>query len=322
MADKILRYAEFNQEGVGGTDYGDEQTQGTGTHEDIMSASLDVADDASMMYDGGIGRSPRVYRPGFYSPEGSVVFAPRLASLGTYLFWALGDGSITEMWGAEGVILPSFNTRIGKDLFEHLFVGCNINTLNLSASDSFIEMDLGIVAQKDAKKNLQEISDLSLGDISPLAFHEISISAGPESHDVREMTLSIVNNIDSDSGRGIGSRFPYGMRCSGRDTTIDFVLYFDSTGELENFWGTSTGPSESSVPNEFSLEFELKPADAEPGDTLITIELPKCIYTDSTLEPSGRDRLEQSVSAVALLDTFAVDSKDSEIKVTVGTVGT
>lgn len=323
MANTILRYAEFNQEGVGGADYGLERAQGAanGVYEDITGASLDAADDSVMIYGGGIGRSPRIVRPGFYAPTGNVVLAPRLSSLGQYLFWALGDGAANdEIWGAEGVLLPTFNARIGKDLFEHLFLGCAINSLQLQASDSFMELTLDIVAQKDKKATLQTISALDLGEISPLAFHEIHVSTGPSSCKVRNMTLNINNNIDADSGRGLGSRFPCLLRANQRETTLDMELYFDDTGELENFWGNAAGPTEASTPNEFSLEFEIKQAGATTGDPLITIELPRCIHTSQSLEPSGRDRMEQSVTVTALQDSFVIDEKDSEIKVTVGTI--
>lgn len=323
MANTILRYAEFNQEGVGGTDYGLEKTAGAvgGVYEDITGANLDAADDSAMIYGGGIGRSPRIVRPGYYAPTGNVVFAPRLSTIGQYFFWALGDGAADgAMWGAEGVLLPTFNTRVGKDLFEHLFLGCVVNSLQLSASDSFMELTLDIVSQKDKKASLQSISALELGEISPLAFHEINVTTGPASAKVRSMTMNINNNVGSDSGRGLGSRFPYLLRADQRETTLDLDLYFDDTGELENFWGNAAGPLESSVPNEFSLEFEIKQAGATTGDPMVTIELPRCIHTSQSLEPSGRDRMEQSVSVTALQDNFAGDSKDSEIKVTVGTV--
>ena len=323
MSNQILRYAQFDQEGVGGTGYGTEKAQGAvgAVYEDITGASLDAANDSTMLYGGGIGRSPKIPRPGYYAPTGNVVFAPRLETLGQYLFWVLGDGAADgEMWGAEGVLLPTFNTRIGKDLFEHLFLGCAANSLQLTVNDSFLELTLDIVAQKDKKAALQAIDDLSLGSISPLAFHEVHVTAGFTDCKVRSMTLNIGNSVDADSGRGIGSRFPCLLRAGQRETSLEMELYFDDTSELEAFWGAATGPDEASVPTEFGLTFEIKQAGSATGAPLITLELPRCIYTAQSLQPSGRDRMEQSVTITPLQHYFALDDKNSEIKATVGTI--
>ena len=76
----ILRYAGFIKESQYGV-----RAAGDPFHVDIASATLDAPSDTNLIYGGGLGKSVRTYRPGYYSPSGNVVYAFDVETIGFIL---------------------------------------------------------------------------------------------------------------------------------------------------------------------------------------------------------------------------------------------
>jgi len=307
-----VRYAGVGAETVYGTAVAAAQ------HVDIASATLDIPSDTELQHGGGIGRSASLHRPGFYAPTGNLVYAFDIHTIGWFLRWALGGYVYTaapgtppevglhlhEIYGNESNNLPSFTTRLGKDLFEHVFSGCVVNSLEIAVSDGWAQATIDIAAQKDAKAVIQPVEDLLLPDAYPLAFHEVtaSVNGGDISSKVRSVTISIVNNVDVANGRRIGSRFPRAIPAGARDVTFSSELHFDDTTELERFWGGSSGP-DAGGPTEFAMEYKFEAG----ADGELIIAMPRVAYIGSQQQPSGRDVLFQTVNGKAYADANTLE---------------
>ena len=305
MSSKILRYAGYAEEAVFGTPVAAE------IHTDITGATLDVPDDPNLYYVGGLGRSRRIVRPGFYSPGGNIVQGVDVDSIAYFLLWALGDyfydAAKHHIYGATDTLLPSFTARIGKDELEHVFAGCMINTLELAVDDSFAQVTLDVIAQKDAKAALQDVDALELSEEALLAFHELTLTNGLETARVKSFTLSIENNGDAATGRGVGSRFPYRMKAGERVVTASINLDFDDDAQLQRFWGGATGPADCGA-TEFALELKMQ----ECGESTkgITIKMPRCIVSANPHQPTGRDEIDESITVQAMLGTVGAVSTE------------
>ncbi len=298
---RIFRYGGFGEESVFNT------PAAAAFHQDILSSSLDTPDEPSIVIEGGLGRAARYLKAGYYAPSGNVVFPADAQNLLYFLRWALGQYEWVEgggatpphshyMWAGDGLILPSFTSRIGKDQFEHVFGGCTINGLQIEISDGLVQVTPDIIAAEDSKAHPDEIEDfgdLTLTSLSPLAFHEATMSSGPTSKDVHSLTINIANNVDDSAGRGLGSRHPQRLPAGEREVTAEMELWFDDTDELRSFWGGNTGPSGEQSTWELEVVLE------DPDGNKVTITLPDCRHQAVNLQPSGRDRLVQSVSARA-----------------------
>lgn len=297
------------------------------THLDIASSSLDPPSDTNIIYDGGARRTARLYRPGFYAPEGNIVYGLDIRTIGWFLRWALGTYVYTatgggngrnlhEIYGTENVILPSFCSRVGKDIFEHVFSGCTINSIEINVGDALCMATVNIVAQKDAKAAL-ETGTLLFPVEYPLAFHEVTAFLTGEGGDtaisakVKELTLTINNNIAADQGRHIGNRYPARVPAGDRETTLSLSMFYEDTDMLEKLWGAATGPDDCGS-NEYGLKlvFDTDPC-AEHGK--LTVLMPRVINTNVQQQPSGRDETVQEVSARALMDTLTLaDNSEAE----------
>ncbi len=315
----IRRYCGIAEE----TAFGVTPSPAAVVHLDIASSSLDAPSDPNIIYDGGARRTARVYRPGYYSCSGNVVYGLDIRTIGWLLKWGLGSYEFTnaggagslnlhEIWGTENIYLPSFCSRIGKDLFEHVFSGCVINSLEISVGDALCMATADIAAKADAKAALQT-GALLFPEEYPLAFHEVKaylIGEGLGSSDldisakVKELTLSINNNASADQGKHIGSRFPSKIPVNDRATTLAMSLFFEDTDMLERMWGASVGPSAcGSSTYGVKLVIDTSPC-SEHGK--LTITLPKVVNTSTTQQPSGRSEMVQSVECRALMDTLTL----------------
>lgn len=295
----IFRYAGFAEEAT----YGESPAPDAVFHLDIASASLDAPTETEMMFEGSIGRGRTKHRPGFYSPSGDVVVAIDVRTAGWFLKWALGNYVFTEgtdpalntheIYRSDNNILPTFCSRIGKDVFEHVFSGCSINELTLEVSDGFGQLTVDILSQKDGKATLQTISALILPTEFPLMFHEVTATrdATDVSAKVKSFTLTISNNLDAEAGRSIGSRYPRRLIASAHEVTIEADLFYEDSSQLEAYWGGSTGPADTGT-DEFGMAFVLDAG----TDGQIEIAAPRVIYNEVPTQPSGRDELTQSVS--------------------------
>lgn len=190
------------------------------------------------------------------------------------------------------LLLP-FTARVGKDLFEHVFSGCVLDSLEIEIAADIIKATLGIAASKDSKGVLPADVDFNEGNI--FAPHNVTASINGEDASVRveELNLSIANNADLESGRTIGARFPRRGYRGALEVTGDISLAFIDTAELERFWGSHDGPTSGEL-----IEF---PLTINIGENL-DISFPRVVYTSMGQPLGGRDRIEQEGSFQALVD--------------------
>ncbi|KKK67680.1 hypothetical protein LCGC14_2951660, partial [marine sediment metagenome] len=230
-------------------------------HVDIASATLDTPSEPDIIYAGGLQRTAKTRRPGFYAPAGNVVYAFDIDSIGEYLRYALGGYVFTaatpeatlnthEFYGDASATLPSFVARLGKDKladntnFEHVFSGCTLNSLSIAVSDALAEATLDIQAAQDSRADILAVTDLLLPTSYPLAFHELiaSLNSVDRSVLIKSAEFTINNNAAVGDGRSIGSRFPRRIPVGERATTFTFELFWDSIAQLQLFWGGNDGP--------------------------------------------------------------------------------
>ena len=286
-------------------------------HVDIASASLDTPSDSHLDFESSMGRGARMHRPGFYSPSGNIVYAFDISTIRWLLKWALGGyvstegGNLHEIYASDNTDLPSFTARLGKDVFEHVFAGCKINSLEISVEDSFCQATAELVSVKDSRDTLEQQHELILPEDYPLAFYEVTASMNDSdiSADVKSFTLTINNGIDAAAGRSIGSRYPRKLLAAGREVTLSTSMFFENTEQLEKFWGSETGPSDKGA-EEYSMEFNFDAGDGK-GMSLL---LPRAIHTGLDIQPSGRDELVQEIEAKIYMDEVML--KDDTTPVT------
>ena len=313
---KILRYAKFAEEAT----YRADPSPAPQFTVDIASASLDSPSDSQLVWEGGLGRGPRTHRPGYYSTAGNVALALDLHTIGWLLRWTLGGAAFTtaggtgglnlhEFYGSDDTLLPSFVVWLGKDVFEHAFKGCVASQLSLEVSDGFCQATLDVVGAEDAKGALDPAVVASLPLAVPRAFPDMRFylggtDAGSEiSAAVQELTLTINNNADAAAARGLGSRFPRRKIPAGqRETTLELTVRYESTAHLERLWGGPSGPS-----TEGTAETPARIVADGGAEGSLTIDLPRCIITEVQQQPSGRDRIDQSLAVTALLDTVTLE---------------
>jgi len=308
---KRLRYAGLAKEANFGT-----AENSADFHVDIASSSLDTPTDAEMVFQGGMGRSPSVRRPAYYSVSGNIVYVVDIETIAEVLKWTLGgyeytDGGVDtpnthEIWGADDFELDSFTAFVGKDVFEHVFAGCTINSLELAVEGEFVQLTLDVVGAADERIALAAAGDLTLPDDYPLTFVETGVNIGGDiSADVKSLTLTINNNADADAGRGMGQRTPYRIPVNARETTASLSLWFENTNYLENFWGGATAPDDVDGADSLDVEISLSMPTADGRSA--TISLPNAYINAINIQPSGRDELVQDVELTAMRDTVTLD---------------
>ena len=315
MSGGIRRYCGIAEE----TSYGQSPAPAAEVHLDIASSTLDPPSDTNIIYEGGARRTARLYRPGFYAPTGNIVYGLDIRTIGWLLRWALGSYNFTneggtgtlnlhEIYGTEDVTLPSFCARVGKDIFEHVFSGCVINSLEVSVGDALCMATADIAAQKDSKAALQT-GALLFPDEYPLAFHEVTafLIGSPDtsiSAKIKELTLSITNNAAADQGRHIGNRHPGRIPVNERETKLSLTMFYEDTEMLERLWGGATGPNACGS-TEYGLKLVFDTSPCEDHGKL-TVTLPRVINTTVAQQPSGREETSQSVEVRALMDTLTL----------------
>ena len=302
MQTQILRYFGHGKEETFGTAVAAVQ------HVDIASTTLDVPTGAEIIIEGGMGRGALRKRPGFYAPSGNIEYTWDIRSIGWMLRYALGGYQFTagsgtppihthEIYGTNYNMLPSFTARLGKDVFEHVFTGCTINTLALNVTDNLASATLGVVASTDANAQLKEPADLILPPEYPMAFYEFTakINNKDQSTLIRSFTVNIGNNINTTSGRTIGSRYPRYFRAGNRECSINLALDFEDLTYLKEFWGDESGPSGTG-----SSEISLEITGTASTDEKIIFTFPRCVILGIQTQPRGREAIVQNLSLQAM----------------------
>lgn len=319
-----IRYAGLGEE----ASYAPDPPADPTFHVDIGSASLDAPSDPRLVFEGGIGRSRRLHRPGYYVPSGNIVYMVDVRTIAAALKWTLGGYSFTadggdaglnlhECYGSEDVELPSFTARIGKDLLEHVFAGCVVGQAQLEVSDGWAQLTLDVEGARDSKATLLAPTALDLPDEYPLTFQDttLELAGSDASAKARSLTLTVDNNLASAQGRQFGSRFPARMPAEARNVTAQATVYYDTLEHLERFWGDEAGASEGGVA-ETTLTVTMDAGD----DGQVVLELPRIAYSTVAQQPSGRSEIEHTVEADAFADTVTLEDAsevDTELYVRV-----
>jgi hypothetical protein len=201
-------------------------------------------------------------------------------------------------WHTADENLPSFTLRIGKQLFEHTFLGATIGQLSFSVERGFLTARMEVVARKDQKDVLD--SSTKTLPASLLSFRQGQTTINPDltgqnpgtdvTQYVESYSLEINNNVDEETGVRHGSRFPREFFLGGVDVSGSVGLAFKNTDEYERFWGGAAGPSESQL-----TEFIFEERFVEGGLYLALITT-RAHYTRVSAPVQGRDRITQEVS--------------------------
>jgi hypothetical protein len=288
----VTRYLGFAEETTFGTAVAAVETIDPG------SAELDPSGDQALIYE-GVSRLDRIVAPAQYLSEGSIETPFDLESFPWFLKWAPGGYSVTgtgpyihSFFPQDFALMKSFTARVGKDVFEHVFSGCVVSSLELELDDSFLTASIDVAGGKDSKATLQATPTFTQGEI--YAPHQVTaeINGVDESAFIESFSIKIDTGADNESGVTIGSRFPRRAFRGAFEIEMELNLSFFSTAQLEKFWGTSTGPTSTTL-----LEFDTT---IKVG-TDVVIHIPRAVYTAMSQPLGGRDRIEQTATLRALV---------------------
>lgn len=205
---------------------------------------------------------------------------------------------IHKFMPSAGLALPSFTARIGRQVTEHRFLGCNIQEATFSAERGFLNAALTILAQKDAKASI-DLAGKSMPE-ALFGFREAYVLFGTGDGSNRtalhtRASITYRNEIDEDGAIRFGSRFPVGYSLGGVEITGQFTLAFDDTSEYERFWGGAGGPQEDVVgAARIELGFNAGPS------RFLSITIDNATWIRVGAPVSGRDRIYQTVDVRAI----------------------
>lgn len=202
----------------------------------------------------------------------------------------------------------SATLKLGKDVFMHTFTGCGFSQLTLTVEKEFATVSIDVSAQKDEGEPILTLANVTIPQGYPTPFHKVTVkkanhgSAVATSADVESLTLTINMNISGEDGVTIGSRHPRRNWGGEVEIMLDATLVFEDTTELENFWGGASSPSADGTSEQV---YQLILDGGVLGD--VTIDLHKDIINTLAIQPSGRDRVSQEITAEALYDETATE---------------
>ena len=207
-----------------------------------------------------------------------------------------------EFYGTDNYDLPSFTARVGKDQFEHTFVGCKVSSFGLKIDTGLAKCTIGVVGQKDQRDTLKEVAALLIPAEYPLAYYEANAYIDAANTDispkVKSLDLQIKNAIAATDGKTIGSRFPSYLYAGDRETTLAMTMNFDDMDMCERYWGGTLGPAD-----EGQLEFPMKLLFSRGDWDTLEVKMPKVLLESVKTTASGRDLITQDITCTALLDT-------------------
>ncbi len=335
MADEILRYAELTEETVFAQE--PPPAAGTGVYLDIASTSLDVPSETDQIIESAFGRAARKKFAGWYSPEGNIVYRTNIRTIIHLFKWALGGYAFTggaaavvgppavpaqpnihEAWGSDDRTIDSFLARIGKDRFEHMFRGCTISSLELEVEDEVVQLTVEVATRVDARQPLQAKRTvfLALPSEKEIPFHQVnaSIAGVLQQRKMKNLTLSISNNADAESGRYLGERYAGRIPVNERETTCSTEMDYSDLAQIERIWGGPDGPADEGA-TEFPMSLDFFGGlNADGQEQRLVVELPRVFYTAVETQPSGREETTQPVEIRALTDSVTLDDEATTVE--------
>ena len=268
---------------------------------DPESASFDPAGDDKLIYE-GMGGLDRVAGLGIYSTAGEISIPLDDQATGWFWKWALGGYEVTGneenkythiFKPSTSALMPSFSAKIGKDIFEHVFLGNVIESISLEVDSEWALMSVSTVGAKDKKSTLDDNLQYTEGNLFTAPMASLTKDGEDKSASVNSLSLSIETGANIEDSAGFGSRFPTKAFRGAMVVELELELGFDSIEELIEFWGEDDGPSTTKLKEfEYTLSF---------GDNLDLI-FPRLVYTTSGQPAEGRDNIVQSLTARALYD--------------------
>lgn len=302
----ITRYLMIGEE----QEYGVEASQYSETL-DPESASIDPAGDDKLIYE-GIGGLDRTAGLGVYSTAGDITIPLDDLATGWFWKWALGGYEVTGTEQEDedgntiitapythiftpqlGGLLPSFSAKIGKDIFEHIFVGNVVESISLEVDSEWALMTVSTLGARDKRSTLETDLEYTEGMLFTAPMASLTKNGDDKSASVNSLSLSLETGADIESSQGFGSRFPTKAFRGTMIVEVELELGFDSIEELLAFWGESDGPSTTNI-DEFGYTLSF-------GDNVDFI-FPRLVYTSSGQPAEGREGLTQTLTARALYD--------------------
>ncbi len=287
-------------------------------YEDVASVGLDVPDKQALIYNGITRRVPQLTAKGPYIPKGDIEMPVDGVVFGFILKWALGDYisarqtegglAIFQHIFRDGNALSSFTSRVGKELFEHVFEGCKIVSVKININNKdFIKSSVTIVAKRDTKAAIKDEADITTKEVTFYSFVHASITIDNLPYNVKGIDIEINNNIKGEDGMRVGSRFPLQFDVADLDVKISVTAPFEVTTHLTNYYNNATTPT-SIVNKAVVIAIASDDTEIVTGSGIyygVTFTIPRTIYDGVSQPIKGRDEMEQKIELSTLYDQTA-----------------
>lgn len=226
--------------------------------------------------------------------------------------YAPGTLAVHESWGDDIRVLPPILIRVGKDHFEDAFRSMVVESMELSVEDGLTNLTIEFAGQRNFTAVLQAKSAVkaALPKERKIPFHQVDVTIDGvlQQRKMKNLTLSVGNSTDAESGRYLGTRFPGRVPANARSATLSTEMDFSDLVQLERIWGAPQGPTESSRPAEFPVEIEFNGGKNADGlDQLLVVTLPKVHYQTVETQPSGREEMTQPVTMIGYQGDVTLD---------------
>lgn len=208
-----------------------------------------------------------------------------------YVFGTVAHLETTGDWThtfTEG-ILPSFTLEDGINStadYVQKFTGCKINTATLSIdTGGVLTVSIDLTAKTIDQNTSAQTKIIST--IPPFAYSQVHLKTGAdlsevELAEVQNLEITFGQNLDTDTGKGLGVRTL--QQLTERERTYDFrfSMVFNDETEYQRFLGGTGLIGDTTVPTAFSLI-----VNAHNGVTLgsgrreLYIKFQNCVYNEA-----------------------------------------
>lgn len=239
--------------------------------------------------------------------EGSPELYVRDASIGAYLYWALGDAAVTGSTNFVHTITPAttlpyvtFWRNIGDTLFES-FTDCKVGGLTIAAeAGQPLTATANILGRtpKILTADPSTAGTISLESGTVYNFNDASVTlSGGATALVRSFEVGIENNLQVQQTDSV---LPYDIVEGTREINLSFDLIFESLAEYNAFHYGSTTPTTGTA--QVSTIYTTSAVFDFPlgANNAVKFTLPSIAYEEFPVEPSASgDPVTVSVRAVA-----------------------
>lgn len=316
---------------------------------DALEAGLDSPEEADVEVESSIGNTARQKMPGVWIPTGPINYNADIRSIVHMLKAGLhgyaateelaADGvtptgyTIHEIWADDARYLDEHCVRIGKDETEDGFERSVLGSFEMSVERSTVPINMNWAAcnqfenpvkDLDAEiyPNLYDEQVLMWSGIGAYIDEDANGDPIDESPFVKSLGLSFDNNLNSEDGVTVRSRFPRRHVMQGRTFEASMNIHFEDNKHRRRFWGRAVEATEANIgpSNEGSVELPVRialdPSKAPDGTVFGEGEilLPKTYYKGVPRRYTGREQIEQQVpfgvltGKVALLDGTEINT--------------